>query len=169
MGRCLEPAESGHRPLTVWSYGEPQPPGSPLAGHWRWCLEAYAAGCDGIAPWQSLGRQESWDRHQGTSLVYPSRPWMPKKPMPSLRLKALRDAQQDIEVLCLLTGETAADGAEPQANWGPDRARLIIALTGCPPYTRRGVAGAPLVTAELADLEAGEILELRQRLLKALD
>ena len=153
------------RPLTVWSYGESDPPGSPLVNQWTWCMEAYAAGCDGMAPWQSLGRQDSWVTPRATSLIYPARPWMAQKPVAGLRLKALRDAQQDIELLRLLTGES---GQSTSLNWGTDRARLLMALCGAPPVTRRKVEGAPLVTADLSDFTPDQVLSLRNNLLHGL-
>ncbi len=144
----------------VWSYGEPGPPGDPLADLWIWCVEAYAAGCQGMVPWQSLGRQDSWISPRPTSLIYPPRSRMPKKPVTSLRLKALRDAQQDIELLRLLTGE-----AQGSTNWGTDRARLIMALTGARPYNRNNQAEAPLVTADLSTFAPADIIKLRNTLL----
>jgi Domain of unknown function (DUF4091) len=73
-----------------------------------WCLDAWALGTDGIIPWQTIGNDDSWERADELSLFYPGRPRGQAgagKPgpgvIPSIRLKAYRRGQQDVEYLTL--------------------------------------------------------------------
>ncbi len=71
-----------------------------------WCLDSWSLGSDGVLPWQTIGRAESWAEADQLSLFYPSRSG--GVPSPSIRLKAYRRGQQDVEYLTLLgqlTGE----------------------------------------------------------------
>ncbi len=73
-----------------------------------WCLDAWSLGTDGIIPWQTIGNADSWERADELSLFYPGRPrgqGGDGKPgpgvIPSIRLKAYRRGQQDVEYLTL--------------------------------------------------------------------
>jgi hypothetical protein len=71
-----------------------------------WCVDTWSMGLDGVLPWQTVGTAESWQRADPLSLFYPARG--PVGPLPSVRLKAYRRGQQDVEYLTLLgqvTGE----------------------------------------------------------------
>jgi hypothetical protein len=65
-----------------------------------WCLDAWSLGMDGVLPWQTIGRAESWTTADTLSLFYPSRTG--GEPTPSIRLKAYRRGQQDVEYLTML-------------------------------------------------------------------
>jgi hypothetical protein len=65
-----------------------------------WCLDAWSLGMDGVLPWQTIGRSESWSTGDPLALFYPSRTG--GEPSPSIRLKAYRRGQQDVEYLTLL-------------------------------------------------------------------
>ena len=149
---------------TVWSYGTTPGPDAPLTDVWRWLLEAWAAGCDGMVPWQTIGRQDSWTVTEATSVIYPSRPGMPEGPVASLRLKVLRAAEQDIELWRLV----AQKEGWPSGDRDTRRARLA-AKTGRKVLTVRGLPRAPEVTVDLSGVRADEIINLRGRLLEALD
>ncbi len=83
----------------LWSYGEaPLDPGETRA----WCLRAWIEGANGMVPWQSVGTPEAWKRPEATALLYPSGPGRPGGPFPSRRLKMLRRAALDAEILNLL-------------------------------------------------------------------
>lgn len=149
----------------VWSYGTTPGPDAALTEVWRWLVAAYAAGCDGMVPWQTIGRQDSWTGCEATSVLYPSRPGMsPEGPVASLRLKALREAQQDIELVRLLC---AAEGRDPQD--GSTRRERLAKATDRGMAQVGNLAGAPAVTVDLGHLTADEIIDLRHRLLEALD
>ncbi|MEO6809939.1 MAG: DNRLRE domain-containing protein, partial [Isosphaeraceae bacterium] len=66
-----------------------------------WCLDTWALGGDGVIPWQTIGTSESWSTADELALFYPG---LTKgaAPVPSIRLKAYRRGQQDVEYLTLL-------------------------------------------------------------------
>src|SRR5262249_13344005 len=68
-----------------------------------WCIDAWAIGCDGVLPWQTVGRDASWKEADTLALFYPARTKAEAGPIPSVRLKAYRRGQQDVEYLTLLT------------------------------------------------------------------
>jgi hypothetical protein len=73
-----------------------------------WCLDDWSLSADGVLPWQTIGTAESWRKADALSLFYPSEGPKPGRPAPSIRLKAYRRGQQDVEYLTLLslaTGE----------------------------------------------------------------
>src|SRR5207302_4453252 len=74
---------------------------SNLAGE-AWALTAYLAGADGILPWQTVEGDRALDMPTPTAILYPGQRFGIAGPLASLRLKALRRGQQDVEYLALL-------------------------------------------------------------------
>jgi len=68
-----------------------------------WSLDSWTLGSDGIVPWQTIGRHESWQEADELSLFYPGSFLGQHEPIPSIRLKAYRRGEQDIEYLTLLS------------------------------------------------------------------
>lgn len=68
-----------------------------------WCWDSWTLGSDGVIPWQTIGRAESWHEDDPLALFYPGEVIGQKGPVPSIRLKAYRRGQQDAEYLTLLT------------------------------------------------------------------
>lgn len=71
-----------------------------------WCLDAWSMGTDGIVPWQTIGNGDSWKRADELSLFYPNPLGAAagrRSPgvIASVRLKAYRRGQQDVEYLTL--------------------------------------------------------------------
>jgi hypothetical protein len=73
-----------------------------------WCLDTWSLGADGVLPWQTVGTADSWTRADELALFYPGRgrpagsaPSALSMPVPSIRLKAYRRGQQDVEYLVL--------------------------------------------------------------------
>lgn len=66
-----------------------------------WCMCAWARGAMGVLSWQSIGNHSSWKIADKNSLFYPDK----NGPYPSVRLKAFRRGQQDIEYLTILGSE----------------------------------------------------------------
>jgi len=72
-----------------------------------WCLDVFSRDADGVIPWQTIGTPESWKQADQLALFYPPRgPADPHRaetlaPTPSIRLKAYRRGQQDVEYLNL--------------------------------------------------------------------
>src|SRR6185437_14134610 len=67
-----------------------------------WSLDSWALGSDGVLPWQTIGTGDSWRRADSLALFYPGRVAKEREPIPSIRLKAYRRGQQDVEYLTLL-------------------------------------------------------------------
>ncbi len=67
-----------------------------------WCVDAWSLGLNGVLPWQTIGNLESWKSGDELSLFYPDPQSEAAQPIPSVRLKAYRRGQQNIEYLELL-------------------------------------------------------------------
>jgi Domain of unknown function (DUF4091) len=65
-----------------------------------WSLDAWTLGADGVLPWQTVGNAESWRKGDELALLYPLT-GMKAGVIPSVRLKAYRRGQQDVEYLTL--------------------------------------------------------------------
>ncbi len=71
-----------------------------------WSVDAWTLGIDGVLPWQTIGEDHSWAKADELALFYPVPTGGP--PVPSVRLKAYRRGEQDVEYLTLysqMTGE----------------------------------------------------------------
>jgi hypothetical protein len=88
-----------------------------------WAIDAWARGADGILPWQTVGNSDSWKKADALSLFYPGRS-AKEGPVPSIRLKAYRRGQQDVEYLTLLSQVKGV----PRGVVG-DRVRAALHLT----------------------------------------
>lgn len=87
---------------TVVEYGTSNRPDQSNIQPAAWCVDAWALGIDGVLPWQTIGNDQSWKQGDELSLFYPPRGDQPG-PVPSVRLKAYRRGQQDVEYLSLAT------------------------------------------------------------------
>ncbi|MDF1552144.1 MAG: DUF4091 domain-containing protein [Deferrisomatales bacterium] len=67
-----------------------------------WCVDTWCRGLDGVVPWQTLGKPRSWKGADPNALFYPGTEIGRPGPKPSLRLKAFRRGQQDVEYLTRL-------------------------------------------------------------------
>jgi hypothetical protein len=89
-----------------------------------WCMDAWTLGCDGVLPWQTIGEQSSWNKADPLALFYPGR-GAHAEPVASVRLKAYRRGQQDVEYLTLLAQVTS----EPR--WAiAENVRKALTLSG---------------------------------------
>jgi hypothetical protein len=70
-----------------------------------WSLDAWTRGADGVLPWQTVGSADSWKKADELSLFYPGRDGK-EGPIPSVRLKAYRRGEQDVEYLTLFAQVT---------------------------------------------------------------
>ncbi|MCU0708065.1 MAG: DUF4091 domain-containing protein [Pirellula sp.] len=86
-------------------YGSNNPIGTNNGMSVAWCWDAWSQGADGVVPWQTVGRQESWERADELSLFYPVNTVPSSKPVPSIRLKAYCYGQQDVELLTQLSSK----------------------------------------------------------------
>ena len=100
-----------------------------------WCLETWCLGGDGVIPWQTIGTAKSWIDGDALALLYPGQPAGLAGPVPSVRLKAFRRGQQDVEYL---VAWAAALGL-PRAAIG-ERVLGVLGLSGV--STRRNAEDA---------------------------
>lgn len=83
----------------VYMYGSANRIGTPNSMPAAWCVETWALGADGVVPWQTVGKADSWKVPDPLALFYPTA----QGPVPSVRLKAFRAGQQLVEYLTLYT------------------------------------------------------------------
>lgn len=94
-----------------------------------WCLDAWCRGADGVLPWQTVGRGESWQQGDPLALFYPGESIGLSGPIPSVRLKAYLRGQQAVEYLTVWSHHFA----EPRVFVGRrvrERLRLVAERTG---------------------------------------
>lgn len=118
-----------------------------------WCVDAWSLGADGVLPWQTIGRPNSWDEPDRLSLFYPAPPGS-DGPAPSLRLKAFRRGQQDVEYLTLWMRSTGLP------RWAVGEAvRQLLRLTGERKGT--GAEGEDAGVIQFANLRPRDLWQLR--------
>ena len=115
-----------------------------------WSLDAWALGADGVLPWQTIGTARSWQQGDELSLFYPlpdagrgtaRRPELRARRaaepgvVPSIRLKAYRRGQQDVEYLTLWTRQCGL----PRGTVGR-QVRAALHLSGSRQATETGGA-----------------------------
>jgi hypothetical protein len=120
-----------------------------------WCLSAWSKGAMGVLPWQTIGTKRSWERAEQTALFYPT----PQGPLPSVRLKAFRRGQQDVEYLQLLC-DVLKVPRHAVADWLKGQIELKEQYY----KTSQQDAG----TAVYGDISAMQLWELRYRIGKFL-
>lgn len=64
-----------------------------------WCVDAWSMGLQGVLPWQTIGSNDSWKQGDELALFYPDPASSSASPIPSVRLKAYRRGQQNVEYL----------------------------------------------------------------------
>ncbi len=88
--------------MVVFEYGSSNPIEAANVQPAGWCVSAWCLGADGVVPWQTIGDDGSWAKADELSLFYPGSQVGSPDPIPSVRLKAYRRGQQDVEYLTLL-------------------------------------------------------------------
>ena len=106
----------GHRHFT---YGDLPRSRESALGLIAQALDLYSRGVDGYVPWQVQGGEENWKEFTTTCLLYSGKPLGLTGPCPSLRLKAMRRGEQDVEYVRLL--------AEKRGTLKDDPDRISIA------------------------------------------
>lgn len=96
----------------VFTYGETAPPHESAYQPVLWQLDAWSSGAEGVVPWQTIGNSDSWRESDPLAILYPPSDASGGKVAPSLRLKAYRRGEQDVEYLVLLQRVTKRPRAE---------------------------------------------------------
>ncbi|MCF0234733.1 MAG: DUF4091 domain-containing protein, partial [Thermoguttaceae bacterium] len=108
----------------VYTYGSAV---APEESGWQpalWALDAWTLGVDGVVPWQTIGTPDSWKRGDELALFYPPVKESDGAVAASIRLKAFRRGEQDVEYLTALqvaTGlprETVAEAVRQRLKLG---------------------------------------------------
>ena len=96
-----------------------------------WCWWSWCHGGDGVLPWQTIGREDSWKKDDRLSLFYPGGAVGRRAPVPSIRLKAFRRGQQDAELLAMARRALGVTRAQMgQAVWAAMEAEARRVNTG---------------------------------------
>jgi hypothetical protein len=86
----------------IWTYGSTPPSTVSALAIERQALDLYTRGVDGFVPWLTLGEDKNWTTFADTAVFYPGKSHGVPGACASLRLKAFRRGEQDIEYVRLL-------------------------------------------------------------------
>jgi hypothetical protein len=101
--------------VQYWNYGEANPIRQTNLTSEAWAIRAWLAGADAIVPWQSVGTDANYEQADPTALILPGKRFGISGPVATLRLKALRRAQQDVEYLVQLAKRRGWDREQTAA------------------------------------------------------
>ncbi|MFC1582681.1 hypothetical protein ACFL4W_04005, partial [Planctomycetota bacterium] len=88
-------------PAITYVYGSCNKPTESNVNSAAWCLKSWFAGADGVLPWQSLKGPEALKNTDQEALIVDARD-LCGGPVASLRIKALKDGAQIVELLRLI-------------------------------------------------------------------
>lgn len=101
-----DPVRFGKR---FWNYASTNHPRETNVSMRAWCWRAWLAGADGIVPWNTVRGPAAWERAEPLTVFYAGSKFGRKEPYESLRLKAFRRGQQDVEYMVLLAAKNGWD------------------------------------------------------------
>jgi hypothetical protein len=101
-----DPIRFGKR---FWNYASTNHPRETNVSMRAWCWRAWLAGADGIVPWNAVRGPEAWNRAEPLTVFYAGSKFGRAEPYESLRLKAYRRGEQDVEYMALLAAKTGWD------------------------------------------------------------
>ncbi len=108
----------------IWTYGGTPACTTSASAIVTQLLDLYARGVDGYVPWLVLGDQGCWSKATSTCVVYSGRPRGLPGACPSLRLKAYRRAEEDIEYLRAIAARRGLLADDP------DRLQVLSLIGG---------------------------------------
>ncbi|HUS05737.1 MAG TPA: hypothetical protein VMZ52_05560 [Bryobacteraceae bacterium] len=94
---------------SYWNYATTNHPRETNVGMRAWCWRAWVTGADGVVPWNTVRGMEAWDRAEPLTVFYVGKKFGVNEPFESLRLKAFRRGQQDVEYMNLLAHKKGWD------------------------------------------------------------
>ena len=102
---------------TIWVYGGSTPPEESSRNILAWALGAYRDGASGLVPWETINRDGSALKKSDELglFIFEGRPGTEAAIHHSIRLKAYRRAQQDIEYLELVRKKLSLSAGELRA------------------------------------------------------
>lgn len=115
-----DPVRFGAR---FWNYASTNHPRETNVSMRAWCWRAWLAGADGIVPWNAVRGPDAWNRAEPLTVFYAGSRFGRTEPFESMRLKAYRRGQQDVEYMMLLA---AAKGWDREAVSRAVRASLDL-------------------------------------------
>ncbi len=92
-----------------WNYSSSNHPRETNVSMRAWCWRVWAAGGEGLVPWNTVVGPEAWQRAEPLTMFYTGSKFGRNEPFASLRLKAYRRGQQDVEYLALLARKEGWD------------------------------------------------------------
>jgi hypothetical protein len=92
-----------------WNYASSNHPRDTNVSMRAWCWRVWLNGGDGLLPWNAVRGARAWDRAERLTVFYPGSKFGKNQPYASLRLKAYRRGQQDVEYLILLAQQRGWD------------------------------------------------------------
>lgn len=131
---------------SYWNYASTNHPRESNVAMRSWCWRVWAAGGDGIVPWNAVVGSQAWERAEPLTVFYTGTKLGRNEPFGSLRLKAYRRGQQDVEYLVLLSRQPGWD-REAVAKAVADASIGDLNLEGL----RRRVASTIAAPAETPD------------------
>jgi hypothetical protein len=143
-----------------WNYASTNHPRDSNVAMRAWCWRVWLNGGDGLLPWNAVHGSTAWERAEPLTVFYPGTKFGKNEPFGSLRLKAYRRGQQDIEYLVLLAH---------QRGWDRDGVTQAIEkaldLSGGVSATSEEDAG----TVNFKNVKDSQLDELRLRAAHALE
>jgi hypothetical protein len=125
-----------------WNYASTNHPRESNVAMRTWCWRVWTAGGEGLVPWNTVRGSEAWERAEPLTVFYPGSKFGKLEPYASMRLKAFRRGQQDVEYLVLLAAKEGWD--------------------------REAVSRAVAEAVSLEEAKDSELEALRQRVVRAL-
>jgi len=92
-----------------WNYATSNHPRESNVAMRAWCWRVYLSGGDGLLPWNAVRGARAWERAEQLTVFYPGNKFGVQEPFASMRLKAYRRGQQDIEYLIQLANQSGWD------------------------------------------------------------
>ena len=142
----------------IWTYGGAPDSTASALGIEAQALDLYSRGVDGFVPWLTLGNAQNWKNFEATCVYYTGKPMGLPGACASLRLKAYRRGEQDVEYVWLLASQLGLLKNDP--NRRQVAALLAPALKATRSMGKLDAQGA--VTESLSGLSAGNFERLRR-------
>ena len=95
----------------LWHYATTNHPRDTNIAMRAWAWSVWLNGGDGLLPWNAVSARNAWEQAAQLTVFYPGGRFGKREPFASLRLKAFRRGQQDVEYLALLS---------KKGKWGRD-------------------------------------------------